>query len=31
MNKQTEMAFMNQGGLKDDGMKQDPSKWQPST
>ena len=24
MNKQTEMAFMNQGGLKDDGMKQDP-------
>ena len=24
MNRQTEMAFMQQGGLKDDGMKQDP-------
>jgi len=24
MNEQMEMAFMNQGGLKDDGMKQDP-------
>jgi len=29
MNKQTEMAFMNQGGLKDDGMKQDPISGNP--
>ena len=29
MNKQTEMAFMNQGGLKDDGMKQDPVSGNP--
>ena len=29
MNKQMEMAFMNQGGLKDDGMKQDPVSGNP--
>jgi hypothetical protein len=29
MNKQTEMAFMQEGGLKDDGMKQDPVSGNP--
>ena len=29
MNKQTEMAFMQQGGLKDDGMRQDPVSGNP--
>jgi len=29
MNEQTEMAFMQQGGLKDDGMKQDPVSGNP--
>ena len=29
MNKQMEMAFMQQGGLKDDGMKQDPISGNP--
>jgi hypothetical protein len=29
MNNQMEMAFMNQGGLKDDGMKQDPVSGNP--
>ena len=29
MNEQTQMAFMNQGGLKDDGMKQDPVSGNP--
>ena len=29
MNKQTEMAFTQQGGLKDDGMKQDPISGNP--
>ena len=29
MNEQTQMAFMNQGGLKDDGMKRDPVSGNP--